>query len=345
MAYVFDTSERTTASGNSFETKALLHLLCFDGARDRIDAFAIDCFNDVTGMDNLSVSLFDVQSKATPNTTPRQIGRDLVTLYRNFVSEFTSYFKSYTLFLGGISATVLADNTMSCFRFNDMEPRAQAGVKSGLFDACSKKDYIATNSVTDESINQFLSMVKFVQSKPSDIDYIRPLIRTSAAVMPDERVLQRIFNEIRDSQSKFKNRSSISNKTISNPNQVWDFSRVLRRRQIELLVIERVINRNPIKDPVPTSFSSYLNEQVPEDDEEIVENCRHDIARQYFDKSNKEVFWRLFDAVVTELDNDPEADIKAVYDRIDNKTRNDCEHLNRPSLLYFIANIKDGIRR
>lgn len=30
MPYVFDTSERTTASGNAAETKALLHLLSFD---------------------------------------------------------------------------------------------------------------------------------------------------------------------------------------------------------------------------------------------------------------------------------------------------------------------------
>lgn len=51
MPYVFDTSERTTASGNAAETKALLHLLSFDEDCDKVDAFAIDCFNDVTGMD------------------------------------------------------------------------------------------------------------------------------------------------------------------------------------------------------------------------------------------------------------------------------------------------------
>lgn len=44
MPYVFDTSERTTASGNAAETKALLHLLSFDEDCDKVDAFAIDCF-------------------------------------------------------------------------------------------------------------------------------------------------------------------------------------------------------------------------------------------------------------------------------------------------------------
>lgn len=101
MQYVFDTTEQTTASGNTAETRALLHLLSFDDDRGKIDAFAIDCFNDVTGMDNPSTVLFDVQSKATIRTSPRQIGEDLVTLYKNYISEFASFFKSYTLFFRG----------------------------------------------------------------------------------------------------------------------------------------------------------------------------------------------------------------------------------------------------
>lgn len=345
MPYVFDASERTTASGNAAETKALLHLLCFDDDRDEIDAFAIDCFNDVTGMNNQSSALFDVQSKATSGTSPRGIGEDLVTLYKNYLSEFAPYFKSYTLFLGGVSSSVLQDTSASPFRFDDMKPDAQAKVKEALTSTCSKKSYIDNALVTDESIDQFLSVVKFVQSKPTDTDYIRPLIRTSAAVMPNERALQRIFNEIRDSQSRFKNRPSIANKTINTPGQVWDYSRVLKRRRIELLVIERVINRNPMTDPVPQSFSNYLSKQVPEEEDEVVEDCRNGIALQYFDKNNKEPFWRLLDAVVTELDNDPDAGIEDVYSRIDNDIRDDCGHLNRPALLYFIANIKDGMKR
>ena len=345
MPYVFDTSERTTSSGNVAETRALLHLLCFDDDRDEIDAFAIDCFNDVTGMNDSSTVLFDVQSKATSSTSPRGIGEDLVTLYKNFLSEFAPYFRSYTLFLGGVSSTVLQDTSLSCFRFDDMQPKAQAKVRAALLAACSEKIYIDDALVTDESIDRFLDIVKFTQSMPTDTDYIRPLIRTSAAVMPDDRVLQRIFNEIRDSQSRFKNRPSVSNKAITVPSQVWDYSRVLRRRLIELLVIERVINRNPMKDPVPESFGGYLSNQVPEDEEEVIEDCRNAITLQYFDKNNKEPFWRLLDAVVSELDNDPDACIEDIYSRVDNVIRSDCAHLNRPALLYFIANIKDGMKR
>ena len=345
MQYVFDTTEQTTASGNAAETRALLHLLCFDDDRGKIDAFAIDCFNDVTGMDDPSTALFDVQSKATTNTSPRQIGKDLVTLYKNYVSEFALYFKSYTLFLGGISSTVLADSSLTSFGFEDIRPEAQEKVKNGLREACDKKGYLDSSLVTDETTEQFLHVVKFVLSKSADIDYIRPLIRTSAAVMPNERDLQRIFNEIRNAQSSIKNRASIANRFIEDPSQVWDFSRVLRRRSIDLLLIERVINRNPMKDPVPTSFTSYLDSQAPEEEDELIEDCRNAISLQYLDKNNKDVFWKLLDAIVTELDNDPDAGIETVYDRIDNATRSDCQHLNKPALLYFIANIKDGMKR
>lgn len=77
MVYVFDTSEATTSSGNRAETKSLLHLLCFDEDKDDIDAFAIDCFNDVTGMNNFSTHLYDVQSKATKRPVQRKLEETL----------------------------------------------------------------------------------------------------------------------------------------------------------------------------------------------------------------------------------------------------------------------------
>lgn len=50
MEYVFTATETGTPSGNEAEAKALLHML--DATEDGIELFAVDCFNDVTGMDN-----------------------------------------------------------------------------------------------------------------------------------------------------------------------------------------------------------------------------------------------------------------------------------------------------
>lgn len=59
MEYVFTATETGTPSGNEAETKALLHML--DATEDGIELFAVDCFNDVTGMDNPCFVLHDAQ--------------------------------------------------------------------------------------------------------------------------------------------------------------------------------------------------------------------------------------------------------------------------------------------
>ena len=68
MEYVFTATETGTPSGNEAEAKALLHML--DATEDGIELFAVDCFNDVTGMDNPCFVLHDAQSKAEKNISP-----------------------------------------------------------------------------------------------------------------------------------------------------------------------------------------------------------------------------------------------------------------------------------
>lgn len=98
MEYVFTATETGTPSGNEAEAKALLHML--DATEDGIELFAVDCFNDVTGMDNPCFVLHDAQSKAEKNISPAKLGRYLVTLLENHLSEFSQFFDSLTLFVG-----------------------------------------------------------------------------------------------------------------------------------------------------------------------------------------------------------------------------------------------------
>ena len=86
------------------------------------------------------------------------------------------------------------------------------------------------------------------------IFYIKPLVRTSAPIMPDSKKLKRIFTEIRDKQSALKNRAGIAGKRITHPDRVIDLGRVVKRRDIELLVIQRILNRDFLRDDTPKSF-------------------------------------------------------------------------------------------
>ena len=66
---------------------------------------------------------------------------------------------------------------------------------------------------------------------------------------------------------------------------------------------------------------------------------------QYFDKNDRDAFWALFDEIVTILENNPEVEIKSVYKSIDIETLKASIHMDRRSKLYFIAIIKDGLRK
>lgn len=81
MTYKITASERTSASASEMETKAMLYLFC-DDDEDKIHGFAIDFFNDVTGVDRNALHLYDIQSKGN-DAGPADLGEEMVTLYNN----------------------------------------------------------------------------------------------------------------------------------------------------------------------------------------------------------------------------------------------------------------------
>lgn len=353
--YRFYSSEQTTASANGCETKALLHLLCFSEDSGDVDLFAIDCFNDITGMDNLCNILHDVQSKAGKAIRPAELGRDLVTLLENRMSSFASYFSSYTLFIGGVSPTCLQDEELKEFGYCHLTSKAQASVRTHLKEEYERRldvrkkrfpadDYDGTE-LSDDILDDFLGQVKFVIAKEDTAEYIRPLIRTETKLVPNINELRHIFTQIRDMQSKFKNRPAIAGDSVRRPRDVMNSSRILYRRKIELLVIERLLDRDFLGNEVPKSFVPYLEGFAPDENlDEIVEDCRNAISLFFFDKNGRDTFWKLFDEIVYAVDNKPGASITEIVSTVDDEAISSCPHfLDSRSLCYFIAMLKDGI--
>lgn len=94
MSYKVESSEKLCHSASETETKAMLYLMNFREDSDEIYYFVVDFFNDLTGMDRMSQKLWDLQSKGTSNTSSKTIGKELVTLFKNYVSPlaFDHYF-------------------------------------------------------------------------------------------------------------------------------------------------------------------------------------------------------------------------------------------------------------
>lgn len=157
MSYTVRSSEKTRKSGADGETKALLYLMNFRSDSSEIHYYIVDFFNDLTGMDRFSINLWDVQSKAAKNNSPKAIGKELVTLFKNYLSEFE--FSHYILFIGGVTGTLRVDSALNSFDISNITNAAMIKLIEGLKEEAWEKTYIANNDITDKNISDFLKKV------------------------------------------------------------------------------------------------------------------------------------------------------------------------------------------
>ena len=341
MSYTVTSSERTTGLGNEGETRALLYLMNFAPNCENIDCFIVDFFNDVTGSDNQATKLWDVQSK-NKKSGPAEIGVALVTLFKNHISDFKDFFTHKILFLKDVTSSVRKDAAQLVFAFSDMKDPAKDKVRSALVDACLQKSYIDDSLVSYTIIDEFLDDVLFVISNDKKSEYIRPLVKVSSRLMPTDRQLECIFNEIRNHQSAKKNTSS-EGITINVPHQVFSYCRHLDRRSIMSLVLNRIVCRNPYTSPTPRSFGEISIGFPPEEEYDRLDHCKQKIALQMFDKNSVSEFWALFEAISIPLLDNKSLEVEAIYDSISPDVLQACVHLDVLATKYFIAIIKDGL--
>lgn len=188
MSYTVKSSERLRKSGSEAETKALLYLMNFRPDSDDIYYFVVDFFNDLTGMDNMASRLWDVQSKGAHHVSPKAIGKELVTLFKNYMSPLT--FEAYILFIGSVTGSLRKDSSLTTFGIENVKDAAIEQIKLGLHEEGSAKEYIDSTDLTDENINGFLRKVFFViddGKKPSE--YVKAIIRQHPNIIPEEKIL------------------------------------------------------------------------------------------------------------------------------------------------------------
>lgn len=181
----------------------MLYLLNYYNNRDEIKLFAIDFFNDVTGIDSLAKKCFDVQSKGVKNIQPAMLGDYLVTLYKNFLSELN--FVDFILFIQSVSPTLKnIIGVKSSFSFKELNDDQRLSVKKPLISAAKKIEDIDLNKITDDSAEEFLEKDQFVIDNKTCEEYIRDLIKLDSSIELNNTELKKIFKEIRDKQSSKK---------------------------------------------------------------------------------------------------------------------------------------------
>jgi len=324
------------------ETKALLYLMNFREDSDKIHYFVVDFFNDLTGMDRASSKLWDMQSKGASNSSPNSIGRELVTLYKNYLSDFT--FSYLILFLGGVSNTVRIDNSKNVFGIENIRPQALIKVIEGLKEESDTKTYIDSSKITTTSINNFLKDVIFVIDDKSPCEYVKAIIKDHPCIIPEEKVLNAIFNEIRDEQSGKKNSHVIEGLVISTSDEALNYYRHLTNNEIRLMTLQRIINRDPVAQGLPLSFMPILNQCPPERQKDMIDECKGSLCRALFNKNTAQSFWSIFEQIYFLVLNNPTDDVQHLYRKVDSTLIYNCPDFDTLSVKYFISVVKDGIQ-
>lgn len=342
MSYTIKSTEKLRKPGAEMETKALLYLMNFREDSDEIHYFVVDFFNDLTGMDRVSSKLWDIQSKGASNSSPKSIGKELVTLYKNYLSDLT--FSYFILFLGGVSNTVRIDDSKNIFGIQDINPDALINVIEGLKEESDNKTYINSSQMTETSITDFLKNVIFVVDDKSPCEYVKAIIKDHPHIIPEDKVLNAIFNEIRDEQSSKKNGHVVEGLIISTSDEALNYYRHLTNNEIRLMTLQRIINRDPVAQGLPLSFIPLLNQCPPERQKDMIDECQSSLCRALFNKNAAQSFWSIFEQIYYLILNNPNDEVQHLYRKVDSSLIKNCPDFDVLSIKYFISVVKDGIK-
>lgn len=340
MAYTVCSSERLRKTAADAETKAMLYLMNFREDSSEMNYFIVDFFNDITGMDRMARKLWDVQSKATKTASAKVIGRELVTLFKNFLSDFS--FVDYVIFMGGVPDTFRKDSSLNVFNISNIKEKALISLREGLIDECKKKEYINNLAITDVNIDKFLKEIWFIIDDKEPQEYIKQIIKDHPSIIPSDSKLIGIFNEIRNKQSELKN-TNVEGITIDRIDEVLSYGRELKTQEIRLLVLQRILNADPLSKGVPVPFMTIYLRYPEERRERLLDDCQSAMCRALFNNSLAQAYWTLFDYVYTAIIQKPNKNIDDIFYSIPDDVVNACTDFDAFSLKYFIAKIKEGI--
>ena len=340
MSYTVTASERNNERASDQETKALLYLMNSREDSDDIFYFVIDFFNDVTGVDNAGSCAWDVQAKASSDLSQSLVGKYLVTLYKNYLSDFK--FNSYILFTGGISSSILCDASLQEFGINNFTDTAKNKIGASLKEEAQHKSYIDNDLITDQNIEDFLSKVVFVIADKQKANYIKKIIKINPDILPPDAYLNRIFDQIRAIQTDKKNKNTES-VVINALCEFVKYKKHITNQEVKMLVLSRLIHKNGI-DRTPICFLPVLEGMDELEQNEMVEECQDCMARIICDTNNRIAYWSLFEDIYKNVSLHPNDTVNDIYKLLDVSKINKIQFLNIVSTKFFIALVKDGLR-
>lgn len=342
MAYIVKSSEKVRGIGADYETKAMLYLMNCREDSNEVNFFAIDFYNDVTGLNVHADKAWDVQSKGARSGGPKDVGRELVTLFKNFMSEL--HFDYLILFLASAPVTLRKDNSLTTFGIENVKDGALKRLREGFLEEASEKTYIEEEWLSDKNIDAFFNAVIFVIDDKSKADYIRELMNINPKYIPNDRVLDGIFNTIRDAQAGKKNNESVEGEIVTHLRDVLNYDRCLKTKEIRLMVLNSFINRDVMNVSIPLPFYPIIQRFDGIRQNEILEDCKLQIASALFDKTYTDEFWDLLSLICDTIINNKKLSTIQTYDLIVSNDLVRNPRLDIRTVQYLIAVLKEALR-
>lgn len=340
--YKFKTSEQNNEKATEFETKSLLYLLTKIKGHSKVDLFIIDCFNDVTGASEHYTDSWDVQSKNVASLTPRTVGKALYTLFANFVSDIS--FGHYILYLPQLKEAYINDIALESCDISNFKSTKVSAIKEGLIQEIERRnDPEIINTKYSKDVDEFLPKVIFVFDHYGKSDYIKSIIEFKNLNRLDESFLVRIFDEIRAQQAS-KKIKCVFGEEVSSIQEAEKFGKNISRKDIELLVINRVIGNDLFSSKgIPLYFVSELAGMDEEDIADLIQDCQAQISRTLFNKHNKKAFWLLLEEIIVSIEKNRRRKIRDILTSLNKNTTSQLFTMNQSAILYLIALIKEGL--
>ncbi len=339
MTYIFKNTEINNEKASVFETRSLLYLIGKRNDSKEIEYVTFDCFNDVSGVNKKHNKIWDIQSKNEASLSPKKIGGYFFTLFDNFISSFA--FKEFIFFCPMLKEQYKIDSALRSYQFKNIEEKTKGRIKNGLTEEVNR----VKNDFNDYSskIDNFLELVTIVEDDSTDNEYIKAVTKFKKTDIKSDEFYKSVFVELRDIQSSKKN-SYIENATIAEIREVLSFRRHLSVKDIELLIVSRIIGVEIFKNifHYPIYFSSFIDHLSIEDKKDILQDCNSNLSRAFFNKNSNRTFWKICEDIVTYFSVNKNNDVDSVYNMLFGTYTPKVSYLDNIAIKYLISIILEG---
>lgn len=310
--YTFSRSEKNKPIAEEYETRAMLYLMnkTWD---ESLDIFLIDSFNDVSGTNQHFNYIVDLQAKGIKDFPPSKIGESLITLFLNYISDFT--FDAYILFCKSLNNDYLIESRnvgISSHTVEEISDDTIERIKKSLVKTINKEfgeEYLKV--LGDGILSNFFEKLHIVVDDGEKSQHIKSILPIHQLNQLSKKSLEAIFENINNMRVSLKTNINLENQKITRISECLAYKKHLQRKTIESLVITRLVGYDIFKNnySIPLYFSAYTDHLGIEEKKDLLQNVNSEVSKAFFDVNNSEVFFGFIDFIMNEVKNSKDVNL------------------------------------